>query len=324
MTNVITTIGGGDKRVRIVYQVWMAWERLCQVAASVDSQKRRKKNPLGKENHDNHNKENEFSVVAFMARTGRSMEPFAWLAVTLYPEQCQQPIISRSTKLRTWPLHLWASSYPRPPSEELDALGRHLLGTYPNAVQCTDEHGRLPIHCALYRGNQPLQVVQELALTCPATLGIPDPTTTGSTTGSSTTTQTWYPFAMAASVLRLQVRSMVRATERRHPSQRLYDWLDTCRRQQDYMMDNTYEQEISTQLVGHVYVMLRALPQALEYMRYGGSSDSGDGKGKNPSPASPTEETDNVESIVTQTNIYHPHNTIVKDTYYAKVLHDIV
>lgn len=253
------SVRAGDRRVVLVFNVWQAWKRLCRAAQAPGE-----------------------SLIAFMARTGRALDSFAWLAVTLCPLECQVPTEG------AWPLHLWASS-PRPPTEELDALGLQLLHAYPNAVEFTDQDGRLPLHRALTRANKPLRQCQELALACPATLGLADPV------------EGIYPFAMAASVMRLEVRAVMRTTQRRHPSQRLYDWLDMCRRDMD-----TYEQEVSTHLLGHVYVMLRALPQALEYSRQVPAKQEREAEGDGePTPCQSSA------------------GTTVKEAY-AKVLHDLV
>ena len=219
----------GDRRVMLVCKVWKAWQRLCDAANT-----------------------HQEPLIALMARTGRAMESFAWLAVTLHPTECRL-----SNSKGELPLHLWASSSAII-TEETDGLVMYLLQAYPQAVSHPDSDGRLPLHRALARSNRPLRQAQMLALSCPETLALPDPHGEGCL----------YPFAMAAHAARLEVRAVMRGTQRRHPSQRLYDWLDTCRRDLD-----TYEQEVSTVLLGHVYVMLRALPQALQYSREAATQD---------------------------------------------------
>lgn len=256
----------GDRRVTVVHKVWKAFVRLYQAART---------NPND-------------SLVSFLARTGRSLESFAWLAVTLHKNDCRQP----NAKLEL-PLHLWASS-PSATTEDLDGLWRHLLLAYPNAVTEADHGGSLPIHRALHKGNKPISQVQVLSIACPATLGCPDPKSG------------LYPFAMAASVTRTETRALLRATERRHPSQRLYDWLDTCRRDND-----DYEKEISTALLGHVYGMLRALPQALEHNRQAATKEIQEEEAR-------ARETSSLMDWNSDS-----HVTTVRDIY-AQVLHDIV
>eukprot|EP00977_Amphora_coffeiformis_P000009 scaffold5_cov169-Amphora_coffeaeformis.AAC.9 len=251
----------GDRRVMLVCKVWKAWQRLCEAANT-----------------------NGESLIAFMARTGRAMESFAWLAVTLHSKECQL-----SNPKGELPLHLWASS-PAVTTEEMDGLVGYLLQAYPQAVSRPDADGRLPLHRALARSNKPLRQAQMLALACPETLALPDPQGEGGL----------YPFAMAAHAARLEVRAAMRATQRRHPSQRLYDWLDTCRRDMD-----TYEQEVSTVLLGHVYVMLRALPQALEHIR------------------NATTQEQEADETVSQNPATNSTATTVKDAY-SKILHDLV
>ena len=262
----------GDRRVTLVCKVWTAWKRLCRAANK----------------HSDHSSPS--SLVAFLARTGRAFDSFAWLAVTLHSHECRQP-----TDQGELPLHLWASS-PTPTTEETDALWRYLLRVYPEAVTHLDKDGRLPLHRALTRANKPLFQAQMLALACPETLGYPDPHHEFGL----------YPFATAAQAARLEVRSVMRATQRRHPSQRLYDWLDTCRRDMD-----TYEQEVSTALLGHVYVMLRALPQALEYSRQAATA------------AIAKEKEERASTNYYSTTASSSAGSTVKDAY-AKVLHDLV
>lgn len=255
----------GDRRVMLVCKVWKAWRGLCEAANTHPE-----------------------SMMTLLARTGRAMEPFAWLSVTLCPSECQQPNVDGDL-----PLHSWASS-PAVATEEMDGLLGHLLQAHPQAVTVPDADGRLPLHRALYRANKPLLQAQTLALACPETLGSPDPQNE----------ICLYPFAMAAQAARLEVRAVMRATQRRHPSQRLYDWLDTCRRDMD-----TYEQEVSTALLGHVYVMLRALPQALEYNRQVATQE--------------VEREQKAQQAASQTRATANVGTTVKDAY-SKVLHDLV
>ena len=144
-----------------------------------------------------------------------------------------------------------------------------------------------------------MQQARQLAATCPATLGLADPHT--ACDGGAVL----YPFAMAAVAARLQVRAVLRATQRRPKSQRLYDWLDTCRRE----TAETYGQEVSTALLGHTYAMLRALPQALEYNRQAVMAHAADAA------------SDDEASSVTE--LRPMAATTVKDSY-AKVLHDLV
>ena len=260
-----------DRRVTTVARVWQAWTRLCRAA----------------------NPSKDVPLLPFMAQTGRALESFAWLAVTLCPQEAH---IVSALDGKT-PLHLWACSSPTPVDDELDALWLHLLLVHPSASCVTDRDGRLPLHLALARANKPVRQARRLAAVCPATLGMADPHT--SADGGAVL----YPFATAAIAASLEVRAVLRATQRRSPSQRLYDWLDTTRQDID-----AYEQEVSTALLGHVYVMLRALPQALEYNRQAVMAHQAE-MAKSTS--------DHASSSRTFTA-----NT-VKDAY-AKVLHDLV
>lgn len=259
-----------DRRVTTVARLWQAWTRLCRAA----------------------NPNKDVPLLPFMAQTSRALESFAWLAVTLCPHEAH---IVSALDGKT-PLHLWACSSPTPVDDELDALWLHLLRVHPSACCVTDRDGRLPLHLALARANKPVRQARQLAAVCPETLGIADPHT--SADGGAVL----YPFATAAVAARLEVRAVLRATQRRSPSQRLYDWLDTTRRDID-----AYEQEVSTALLGHVYVMLRALPQALEYNRHAVMAH---------------------QAEMAKTSTYQCSSktfaaNTVKDAY-AKVLHDLV
>jgi hypothetical protein len=229
----------GDRRVTLVAQVWRAWQGLCRAAM-------RPSDP---------------SLLAFLARTGRALESFAWLAVTLHEDETtttSHGMRLLSTPVVVSPLHVWASS-PAPPQEDWDALGPLLAKAFAAALTQEDAHGALPLHRALRGATKPLQQVVVLARAAPATLGRPDPVST------------LYPFQMAAAASRTERRRLLRVTERRHPSQALNDWLDVSRRD-----SVAYEREVNRLLLGSIYQLVRAVPQAVQYSRGLASVDDDD------------------------------------------------
>jgi hypothetical protein len=250
----------GDRRVTLVVQVWRAWQGLCRAAM-------RPSDP---------------SLLAFLARTGRALESFAWLAVTLHEDETTTSHGMRfpSTPVLVSPLHVWASS-PAPPQEDWDALGPLLPQAFAAALTQEDAHGALPLHRALRGATKPLQQVVVLARAAPATLGRPDPVST------------LYPFQMAAAAARTERRRLLRATERRHPSQALNDWLDVSRRD-----SVAYEREVNRLLLGSVYQLVRALPQAVQYSRGLASVD---------------DDNDERDNVVTAANV-NIQNTSVETT----------
>ena len=241
-----------NSHVENVARVWTAMELLAKAMAP---------------NKNN----NSFAVVPFLAGLGSCPDEIALLAVTIFPEQAWTPSPSLQTQLRTdtetetyatttrppdtytrgvtLPLHLWAQS-PNPPDPDNTGI-LPLLKAYPNAVKCTDETGRLPLHWALAEGNKPFDKIYYLWKDNCLVLGEIDPVTR-------------LPcFAMAAIAADRADREQSNGKQRRGMAVSLHDWLQTSITNNPFVKDEEGDDH-SCLILTVLYEMLRDYPVALQ------------------------------------------------------------
>ena len=219
-------ISSHSSEILMVAQFCLALELICRAAC------------LGSKGLEN--LEDDFSIIPFIAETGKCPDIVARLLVRLYPEQ----IIEKDNN-GFLPLHLWALGTKQSDSELSQELLGPLLGACPQSATYQDDKGRIPLHLALAH-KKPLFLIEVLWTCAPQSLGIPDPEAE------------LYPFALAAVASRSERRELSRGREKRGPSVKLYEWLDTTRDVEGA------EEEASAYLLGSIYNMLRSFPQALQ------------------------------------------------------------
>uniref|UniRef100_A0A7S2V9N6 Uncharacterized protein n=1 Tax=Entomoneis paludosa TaxID=265537 RepID=A0A7S2V9N6_9STRA len=213
----------------LVSRVWRAFDLLCRAAA------------LGSVDLIAPGSDNDFQILAFLAKMSSCNSLFARLAVALFPEQLRQKDADELL-----PIHIWAQGSSAKKQEDDDAgLLSPMVRSCPEATLVALPNGQLPIHAAL-SNEKTLRDVQELWKSSPNMLGYADPQTL------------FYPFAHAAHSSRTELRGILRGLQRRGPAVSLYDWLDATRDTE------SAEQEASCYLLGCVYDMLRTNPQALQ------------------------------------------------------------
>lgn len=271
--------------VEVVFRVWKAMELLCRAAATTT---------VISSNKNNNNSCCFFAIVPFLARLGSSPERIARLALALFPEQAWTPcrpqrmIVCKNSNNKTTtkaaaaapppssvpsnstlPLHIWAQS-PNPPDPDLNGLLLVLLETYPAAVQCADEKGRLPLHWALDqqhgrhssgnrrsigRSNKPFHTIPQLWQTHLKVLGVVDGITQ-------------LPcFALAAVAAgRVERRSSNQAHRTtRQPAVSLHDWLQTNNiSSTSPFVKNKERNDQNCQALTVIFQMVRTLPVALQ------------------------------------------------------------
>ena len=149
------------------------------------------------------------NVIPFLAETGGCPEPFARLALALYPERARSPVQivmtqvddstltmttchlhcatnidgrtsttteDDSTTTASYPLHLWSASRDSC-CKVMNGIQKALLRTFPEAARTVDSTGRYPLHHALASGNKQWQDVIALFEEAPFVLECRDPVT---------------------------------------------------------------------------------------------------------------------------------------------------
>lgn len=237
--------------VHLVAKVWQAFICLCRAASTghVEAEDACSEvNQINIKNSNNDTIHQSFPILHFLAKLGNCPDVFAKLAIHLFPEKLRQKDANGYL-----PIHWWALSPTHMEGEDVvQGLVPCMIRSGLDTLSWPSPNGQQPIHLALgggianYNNNKPLREVQLMWEACPRMLAQSDPVTGH------------FPFALAASSSRAERRRIVRGLHRRGPSVSLYDWLDATRN-----MDGV-ELDVSCYLLGCIYDMLRAYPQALQ------------------------------------------------------------